>query len=339
MNGLSHILIALLLVSAAPAASHQSDSSTLRIMFYNVENLFDIYDDPLTNDEEFTPNGDKKWTAFRYNKKLIDLSKVIMAAGGWQPPDVIGLCEVENARVLLDLISKTPLKSWNYQIIHENSPDARGIDVALLYRSDRFQKVRHHIIGMHTEAGWRTRDILEATMHTASNDTIHFYVNHWPSRAGGRERSESRRIFVAQRLRHHIDSVFAHTYQPKIIIMGDFNDEATDKSLKDGLKARNPEEQISPECLYNLSYYDHKKGLGTLVYKEINHQWFLFDQFIVSGVLLEGGALRVQGEKSMIFNQPWLMRNERPHRTYQGPIYSGGFSDHFPIFIDLYLKP
>lgn len=337
-------LIFCLLCMHNPARSsgveiQQADTNTMRIVFYNVENLFDIHDDPLTNDEEFTPEGQKKWTAYRYNKKLIDLSKVIMATGGWQAPDVIGLCEVENFQVLLDLISKTPLKAWNYRIIHENSPDARGIDVALLYRAEMISKISHQSIGIRSETGWKTRDILYARMQTLQHDTLHFYVNHWPSRIVGKERSEARRILVANTLRHHVDSLFSNVRHPKIIIMGDFNDELTDKSLKEALKALTPGTEILPEELYNLSHYNFKKGLGTLVYKEITNRWFLFDQFIVSGNLINGSGLEVKNGRGEIFNQSWLLRQEKPYRTYMGPNYAGGFSDHLAIFLDLYLKP
>jgi endonuclease/exonuclease/phosphatase family metal-dependent hydrolase len=309
-----------------------------RVMFYNIENLFDTYDDPLTQDDEFTPNGPKSWSNFRYEKKLLDLSKVIIASGEWSAPDIIGLCEIENFQVLLDLINKTPLKSFNYQIIHENSPDTRGIDVAMLYRPQFIKKISHKAIRIGPESAWKTRDILASTLVLNAADTIHFFVNHWPSRIGGKEKTEAKRVMVARTLRHQIDSIFSMNERSKIVVMGDFNDEARDKSMLEILNA-NPLNDIPyGNQLYNLSFPDLKAGLGTLVFKEINHTWFLFDQIIVSGTLINHTGITVKNRKSTIFNQPWLLRNGRPYRTYQGPIYKGGFSDHLPVFIDLYLQ-
>lgn len=146
-----------------------------RIMFYNLENLFDTYNDPLTRDDEFTPKGAKRWSEYRYRKKLLDISKVMLALGEWNPPDVIGLCEVENFQVLLDLVTKTPLKSLNYQIVHENSRDQRGIDVALLYNPAHMKKIAHKPIRISDKAGWETRDILLSEMVLGAKDTIHFF--------------------------------------------------------------------------------------------------------------------------------------------------------------------
>ena len=305
-------------------------------MFYNIENLFDTYDDPLTQDDEFTPNGTKRWTDYRYQKKLRDLSKVIIASGEWSAPDIIGLCEIENFQVLLDLINKTPLKSFNYQIIHENSPDARGIDVAMLYRPQFIKKISHKTIRIGTGEAWKTRDILASTLVLNTSDTIHFFVNHWPSRIGGKEKTEAKRVMVARTLRHQIDSIFSMNDRSKIVVMGDFNDEAGDKSLLEILDANPLTTYPADNLLYNLSFPDLKAGLGTLVFKEINHTWFLFDQIIVSGSLIKSAGFTVKNRKSTIFNQSWLLRDGRPYLTYQGPIYKGGFSDHLPVFIDLY---
>ncbi len=313
----------------------EDQQKEFRILFYNLENLFDTYDDPLTEDDEFTPGGAKRWNNFRYQKKLLDLSKVIIASGTWSPPDIIGFCEVENFQVLMDLINKTPLKSFNYQIIHENSPDARGIDVALLYRPQFIKKLSHKAIRIETGATWKTRDILASTMVVNMRDTIHFFVNHWPSRIGGKERTENKRVLVARTLKHNVDSLFSVNKSSKIVVMGDFNDEPADRSLLEILKANTLMNNPLDNLLYNLSFPDLKAGLGTLVFKEINHTWFLFDQIIVSGSLIKDEGLMLKERKSTIFSQPWLLRDGKPYRTYQGPVYKGGFSDHLPVFIDL----
>ncbi len=307
----------------------------LRIMFYNIENLFDTFDDPAINDDEFTASGEKGWSYYRYKEKLNHIAKTIIAVGGWEAPALIGLCEIENFQVLMDLSTKTPLKKYGYQIVHENSNDRRGIDVAILFRPDKLLKIAHKSIKI-IDNTFVTRDILYTSFSYQQKDTIHFYVNHWPSRYGGKSFSESKRITVASVLKSNTDSISRVYRNPKILIMGDFNDVPSDESLSSVLDAKPIKSSIIPRQLYNLSFYDFKLGKGTLVYKEIDHTWFLFDQIIVSGVLIEGKGLLTKGKKSIIFQADWLLKNGRPFRTYQGPIYKGGFSDHLPIYIDLY---
>lgn len=306
-----------------------------RIMFYNVENLFDTFDDPFVDDDEFTKNGEKDWSFYRYQQKLNNLAKTIIAVGGWEPPEIIGLSEVENFQVLHDLVTQTPLKPFNYQIIHENSNDARGIDNALIYRSGKINKILHHPIGI---PDLNTRDILYVVLSYRTLDTIHLFVNHWPSRYGGKDFTEHKRMLVAKKLRQSVDSLFRPDRNDKIVIIGDFNDEPNDISLVKELKALSLENGLDDHQLYNLSFPDFKDGNGTLVYKQIDHTWFLFDQVIVSGSLISGDGLQVKELKNHIFKVDWLLKNERPNRSYQGPIYRGGFSDHLPIFIDLHYK-
>ncbi len=311
--------------------------SGVRIMFYNIENLFDTYDDPAINDDEFTPNGDKNWSYYRYKQKLNNIAKTIIAVGGWEAPALIGLCEIENYQVLLDLITDTPLAKFGYQIVHENSNDLRGIDVAILYRSEKLVKISHKSINIEDKS-LVTRDILHATFTFYKKDTIHFFVNHWPSRRGGKEFSEKKRVLVSSVLRSKIDSLQATNAFSKIMIMGDFNDEPSDQSLSVTLNAIPVNSTIDALQLYNLSFQDYRLGKGTLVYKEIDHTWFLFDQMIVSSAVINGQGMITKGKKCVIFKAEWLLKNDRPFRTYQGPVYRGGFSDHLPIYIDLYYK-
>jgi exonuclease III len=341
---LKHLLLYFLpffsigLLSAQNQHHNRSQEPHYRIMFYNLENLFDTYDDPYTNDDEFTPKGAKSWSGYRYEKKLNDLAKVIIAVGEWTPPSIIGLCEVENFQVLLDLATKTPLAGLDYQIVHENSSDERGIDVALLYRPKDVQRISHSKIVIKSGSDWKTRDILLAQMRVNEADTLFIYVNHWPSRFGGKETTEPKRLFAAQTLRQSIDSLQRTRENPKILIMGDFNDEPRDKSISEVLETLQIEENVAENRLYNLSYSDLMDNKGTIVYREINNTWFLFDQIILSGTLINGKGIVAKGQKSMIFDAPWILKDNKPFRTYQGPIYFGGYSDHLPIFIDLYLK-
>lgn len=332
------LFIAGIAISADGQIADSNASPEYRVMFYNLENLFDTYDDPLTRDDEFTPDGTKSWSYYRYQKKLNAIAKVIIAVGEWNPPAVIGLCEVENFQVLLDLTTKTPLKSLGYQIIHENSTDSRGIDVAMLYRPEVAKRIDHVSVRL-KGTDWTTRDILVATLlFLPSKDTVHFMVNHWPSRYGGKEQTESRRIEIAHLLRCQVDSVQSTNARAKLLIMGDLNDEPADKSVQDALKVLPADDPVDAHQLYNLAYADFRKGRGTLVFKEINNTWFLFDQIIVSGPLIDAAGLNVKGRKLNIFGPKWILKDQKPFRTYQGPIYKGGFSDHLPIFIDLYLN-
>lgn len=309
----------------------------LRIIFYNVENLFDTFDDPLTADQEYTPESEKSWTHFRYKEKLNHIAKTLIAAGGWEAPDLIGLCEVENFQVLLDLTTKTPLQKFTYQIIHENSPDSRGIDCAILYRATKLQKIDDHAIEIGADK-LVTRDLLYASFEFNSVDTLHILVNHWPSRYGGKEVTEGKRLQVARQVRKQVDQLQIQSPMAKVLIMGDFNDEPNDISMTQVLSAGMLGKNIDVDELYNMSMFDFKRGMGTIVHRDIDSNWYLFDQMIVTGSLLTDTRLTVKGKKNYIFCQNWLLKDGRPHRSYRGPIYTGGFSDHLPIFIDLYYR-
>jgi predicted extracellular nuclease len=317
--------------------------AAIRVMFYNVENLFDTFNDSLKNDESFTPEGNHHWTEFRYNKKLKSLSKVILAAGGWEAPEIIGLCEIENRFVLDQLVQKTGLRNIGYQIIHEESPDRRGIDVAMMYRPNKFTPINHQAINITFpfDPGSKTRDILYVRGLVGDQDTVHLFVNHWPSKFGGAKETEPKRMFVAKLLRNKVDSIFALNADANIVIMGDLNDEPTDESVMKGLK---PETDLSKlkrnNQLFNLMYAIRHKGSH-----KYQDSWSTIDQFIVSGgLMLRTEGLRVAPEKAVIFEADFLLevdeRNmgKKPFRTYIGMKYHGGYADHLPIYVDLLLK-
>jgi len=318
---------------------YQTDLRDFRIMFYNVENFFDVYDDSLTQDDDFTPGGALHWTTGRYEKKLNNIYKVIVSLGGWQPPDIIALCEIENYEVLDDLINNTPLLKYDYRIIHKNSPDYRGIDVAILYNNDRLKFINSKFHSLKSESYSTTRDILYFKALLGS-DSCHFYVNHWPSRSGGQLETEKGRIAAARVLRKSIDSLFIINNNSKVLIMGDFNDEPHDISLNSILMANNSADSIKGGELYNLTgiYSPYKRG--TLKYQGM---WNIFDQIIVSGAFLypEPGTLKITDEGFRIFDASFLLTNDaryngdKPFRTYTGYTYEGGFSDHLPVYADL----
>jgi predicted extracellular nuclease len=314
-----------------------------RIMFYNVENLFDTQDDPDHKDEEFLPDADRHWDEYKYKQKLIKIFKVAAAVGGKKPPELIGLCEIENKSVLMDMIYKTPLSKYNYQIIHKESPDWRGIDVALLYIDKHFRLLKNQFIPVKFpfDPDSKTRDILYAKGVLLQHDTVHLFVNHFPSRYGGRLESEPKRIYVARLLRKHIDSVLSVHPLAKIIIMGDYNDEPTNTSIQYVLEADSQFEAIRPGKLYNLSGY-LQANTNTGTYKYQGH-WNMLDQIIVTGhCLLDTSGLHVNKKSIGIFRESFLLERDRsyvgykPYRTYLGYRYNKGYSDHLPVYLDVY---
>jgi predicted extracellular nuclease len=317
----------------------------MRIMFYNVENLFDTINDPDKNDEDFLPDGNHHWNSWRYSQKLKNIYKVATAVGGWEPPDVIGVCEIENLLVLEQLIRWTPLKNFNYEIVHFESPDNRGIDVGLLYRPDKFQPLTEEAINVNFEDNpdFKTRDILYIKALVFGKDTLHLFVNHWPSRYGGAVESEPKRILAAATARKKIDEILTSNPSANILLMGDLNDYPEDISISESLKAKGKLSELKRGELFNLMYDKAAKHEGSHKYQS---HWGALDQMIVSPNMLdEKNELRVKNNNAFIYRNPFLMKDDerwmgtKPNRTYEGFKYTGGFSDHLPIFLDLLFDP
>ncbi len=314
----------------------------IRLMFYNVENLFDIYNDSLTNDDDFTAEGVKGWGQRRYEEKLNNIYKVMTAVGGWEMPEIVAFCEVENRRVLEDLIKKTPLRKDKYEIVHEDSPDARGIDVGLIYRKDKFKYISHQ--AMHVSFPFapevRTRDVLYVKGVVLGKDTLHVFVNHWPSRLGGQAKSEPRRLYVAGIIRAKVDSLYKDNPNAKIVVTGDFNDYATDKSIVEVLRAKPSKESTETGDLFNFMAEISKNWhIGTHKYQG---HWGTLDQMIVSAPLVQEKRIgKLYARHASIFMARFLLTEDKrnlglePFRTYAGPRFLGGFADHLPIYIDL----
>jgi predicted extracellular nuclease len=319
------------------AYSQQQGNDYIRLMFYNVENYFDTIDDPSADDNDFTPSGVMQWTQGRYINKRNNIFRVIVNVGEWDPPAIVSLCEIENRSVLNYLIKSTPLSKYPYRIIHRDSPDSRGIDVALLYRSDYLKCTGQQFICIDSE---HTRDILYATLCTCKGDTLHLFINHWPSRANGQRQSEPKRLLTASLVRQKVDSIFNRNPLANIVITGDLNDNPLDKSLTSGLRALNDTAYAKSASLFNLSSYKMKESTGTIKYRG---RWSLFDQIIVSGGLLRG-RMRTTVAHSHIFRANYLLETDRryqgvkPFRTYTGPAYHGGFADHLPIYLDILIS-
>jgi endonuclease/exonuclease/phosphatase family metal-dependent hydrolase len=316
-------------------------------MFYNVENLFDTEDDPQKSDNEFLPDGVRHWTKGRYQTKLNNIAKVITSAGEWEAPALVGMSEVENDKVLKDLTLYSPLKKADYRFVVTESPDTRGIDVALLYQRDKFKYIAHsaYTIRFPYNNRKKTRDILHVTGLVLSRDTVDVFVCHFPSRRGGEQESEPDRIYVASVLKNKVDSLMNIRKNAHIIIMGDFNDEPSNKSISQTLKAKPVSKNIERRSLYNLFLpFEKKNNIGSYKYGK---QWNLLDQIIVSGNLIEGSkAIRVQTQTATIFRRDFMVTDDkthggkRPKKTFHGNKHEGGYSDHLPVYVDLQIdKP
>lgn len=337
MKKLVLALAGTLLLQGIPA--QPNEGSVFRVMSYNVENLFDLDDDSLTRDEEYLPGGLRGWNYSRYRQKLIHIGRVLVA-GGWDPPALVGLYEIESRQAMMDLSRYSTVKNLGYRFVHYESPDARGIDVALLYLPELFRPVNHHpvrIVYPHAPAS-STRDILYVSGTVPTGDTLHVFVCHFPSRLGGELESEDNRVFVASVVRSRVDSLFLQHQQPNIVIMGDFNDYPDNQSMKEILGAMHPRDTTGD--LVNLMYLPHEAGKGT--HKHAG-EWGALDQIIVSRKLLDNNSrFRTFTSEATILSLPFLLEEDKkylgfqPFRTYNGMKYQGGYSDHLPVYIDFH---
>ncbi len=338
-------ILLILSVKLITDASAQEDYSIRTIAFYNVENLFDIKNDSLVRDDERTPDGNYNWTKERYQKKVEHIAKVLEKVGqetSKRVPDIIGLCEIENSQVLVDLVSHPQLKKYKYAFIHKDSPDERGIDVALLYRTQTFlpTSIAFLPLWLFDDLGYRdyTRDQLVVS-GILEDMPLTLLVNHWPSRSGGELRSEPFRIAAAKRSKRTIDSLRRASPNAKIISMGDFNDDPMDASFKKVLQTQGNRKNLDSTGLYNPFEKLYRKGVGSLAYRD---QWNLFDQMILTSSLLADQE-NYFFWKAGVFKPSWLQTNEGrfkgyPFRTYVGTTYMGGYSDHFPVYLFLLKK-
>lgn len=337
---MKHSVLGLLLFQLIIANSFSQEikmSDEYTFMFYNVENLFDCENDSLTQDDEFTPDGDRRWNFSRFHEKADRLAKVILAAGKWNPPVFAGLCEVEGQQALEVLTKQTPLRNYNYKIIHKDSPDERGIDVALIYRPDLFVPIDYQAILVSDPHNpeFKTRDILLVSGILNNCDTLHVFVNHWPSRYGGIMETIQYRKLAARILKNAIQKLFAKNPKANIICMGDFNDTPEEESLSGVLKAAKTDNPELKGEMVNLSSEWMSRPLQTL--KNL-YSWQVFDQFIVSDYFIEKSKC-IKFQTAEIFDAAFLLEPDKkygglkPKRTYVGFKYQDGFSDHLPILV------
>ncbi len=310
--------------------------------FYNVENLFDTINSEGVNDESYLPDSKVSWNTERYNQKLDNISRVMKSIDTTGFPSLFGICEVENIGVIEDLIAHPDMLNANYSILHKDSPDERGIDVALLYNPSVYTPVTTTFVVPDlwettdsTTNEVLTRDILYSVGLVNNTDTLHVFINHWVSRWGGQEKTEPNRITIAQTIKRITDSILGNNPNANIIIAGDLNDNPTDTSIFHELNALETTTSPKNNSLYNLSLKKYNDGIGSVYYKS----WDMFDQIIVSTSLLAGNSgLKVSSMDQSIFKEDWMLYQPkkgpaRPSRTSSGGRYYGGYSDHLPVWI------
>lgn len=336
------ILLVILFCSLVITSYGQKTLRAGIIAFYNLENLFDTINTEGVLDEEFTPDGPNEWTGDRYLAKIERMAGVISRIGEDDKipggPAILGVSEIENRSVLEDLVAHPYLQSAAYEIVHYNSPDLRGVDVALLYQPRYFTlessaSLELPIFGDDGERIY-TRDQLLVSGKFIGED-IHFIVNHWPSRRGGEKASRPRRNAAAGLSKSIVDSLIAIDSAAKIVVMGDFNDDPVNISMKDILKARDHIDNLSEGEMFNCMFPLYKKGVGSLAYRD---NWNLFDQIVISRGLLGNDYSTLTYYAARVFNKDFLMQQDGrykgyPFRTYVGTTHQGGFSDHFPVYI------
>jgi hypothetical protein len=330
--------VCFVIVNAISAQEH------IRVAFWNMENFFDPFVDSTKSYNAFTEDGMQHWTKSRFYKKRNNMYKAILAMSENRPIGIMGVCEVENEYVLSAVFEQTPLKKHNYRWVHYEGPDRRGIDPAIVYSLDHFSLVESTVFPYYNpeDTSYHSRDILYAKFIDQQNDTIHVFVNHWPSRYSGELETVGSRSCSAAILRAKVDSIcvsMPENYQPKIIIMGDLNDCPTDPSVYDVLRARHPSE-MEEGCLVNL--FGKNDGLGFEGTLKHQADWQIFDQIIVTPALMEDReGLHYKEGSARIFHADFMLEDDETYhgkklfRTYLGPRYIGGFSDHLPVFIDL----
>ena len=347
-------LLLLTLIATLTGMGQESEQVIRRrVVSYNVENLFDTIDDPETDDRDFLPGGAYHWTKGRYQSKVESISRTLSRIGEWDYPALIGLVEIENLQVIRDLTDAKPLRRMDYRMSVSRGADPRGIDVALLWDPKVFRRIDAHEIPHYgdllsyplrrdprtkRERSGSGRNTLWVTLEQRhSGALLDVFVVHLPSRRGGVRSTSPDRERVCAKLYRVVQDLFDKRPDARVLIMGDFNDAPHNTALTMGLQAIPPGDEpseIRPHQLYNLASTKEEEGKGSHYFAK---QYWLPDQIIVSGTLLdEAGAIRVRGQSMEIYAPDYLQdQRHRPRRSFQGTHYTGGFSDHYPVYVDL----
>lgn len=330
------------MMSVIVSAQKSKNYEIVSVGFYNFENLFDTINDPAIRDDEFTPEGSNRYNSEKYQTKLDHLSKVVSELGSEHCVDgvaLLGISEIENRSVLEDFVKQKAIRKRNYQIVHYDSPDRRGIDVALLYNPKYFVYESSKTYPIHfieEQDTSFTRDILHV-YGQLNGEPTHILVNHWPSRSGGEKRSLPRRIKAARQCKMVYDSLRAVDPLVKVLVMGDLNDDPVSPSIKDHLRATGKLKSVQEYEMYNPMWQPFRKGLGSNAWRD---SWSLFDQIILSYGYTQCDEPGHCFYKSKIYNPRYLRQAGGqyagyPFRTYAGGQFMGGYSDHFPVFVYL----
>jgi endonuclease/exonuclease/phosphatase family metal-dependent hydrolase len=334
-----YIIVIFLFSNIVGFALLKPERDTLFVAFWNLENLYDTLDDPFKDDAEFLPDSKKDWTGERFSKKLFNLARIIRSMNFEKGPDILGICESENEFALTSLINKN-LKDMNYEIAYRESPDRRGIDVALIVRKDKFKLISIKADTVILPDNYPTRLILNVKLKSSIGEIIDVFVNHWPSRRGGVEKSEKNRIAAAEVLKRNVDVILKKNPEAKIIIMGDFNDEPSNISINEVLDAKMYDcnmmrsgGMIPSAALYNLSSVTQSLGMGSYKFQD---QWNMIDQIIISGGLISNNKIEYLSESFHVYKNEIMVTHSgkyegAPFPTFGGDRYLGGYSDHFPV--------
>lgn len=344
---MKRVLFALIPLIISTVATAQANKYKVSVIgFYNLENFYDTVNNPIVNDEEFLPSSDRRYNTHIYYDKIDRLSTVISQMGTEINPDglaFIGVAEIENDTVLTDLLNSPKLKERKWKFVHYDSPDLRGVDVALLYNPKYFKPVYSAPLFVQLPGGSKeayfTRDVLYVK-GVLDGDTIHVFVNHWPSRSGGEERSIPARAAAAGVAKKRIDSLMAINPNTKVVLMGDLNDDPVSPSLTKVIGSKGKMADVANKDMFNPWVDFYKKGLGTTPYQDA---WSLFDQVLVSGAWLPKEQSGYHYYKPVIFNKEFMVQKTGKFRgyskrTWDGITYNYGYSDHFPVYIVM-LKP
>ncbi len=340
------IAVILLYCTLQTGFAQKKDFLIQAVAFYNLENLFDTEDDPYKNDDDFTPGGVNGYTEAIYQKKLYNLARVISQLAVAKVPEgpaCIGVAEIENDKVLEDLIRQPALKDRNYRYVYFDGPDFRSIDCGLIYNPKYFKVLAASSRTVSIEEKGKkehTRDVLYVT-GVLGNDTTHLLVNHWPSRRGGEAATVWKRAQAALVNKAIVDSLMRVSPYSKIIIMGDLNDDPVSPSVRHTLGAKDERKDVFPGGLFNPWTSFYKKGLGTLAY---NDSWNLFDQIIISYGFLQRDMPKWRFYQAEIFKRKFMINQfgkfkGYPHRSFSGNTWIDGYSDHFPTILYFMQEP
>lgn len=334
-------ILFVLLLSFLTVTVFAQAKKTVAVGFYNLENFYDTINDPLINDDDFTPDGANAYTPKVFWEKVENLSTVIAQMGMDKTDDglaMLGVAEIENGDVLKTLCKSNRLKSRNWKVVHFDGPDERGVDCALLYNPALFRVLHAQSLTVEVEHGDRpTRDVLYVTGKLL-NDTVHVFVNHWPSRRGGEAATRAKRGLAASVSKKVIDSLMQKNPNAKVIDMGDLNDDPINKSVTEVLQAKGNRKDVKEGGLYNPWVSFYKKGLGTMAYQDT---WGLFDQIIISYGFINDKSSGLHFVENEVFNRSFMIEKfgqykGYPKRSYSNSVWNGGYSDHFPTIV--YLK-